>query len=170
MMHLTLLLHLIDQPNRDRCFEMLYDNETLFNTATGSNYNHQTWSGGYLDHVTEVMNIAIKYFKTLNEIRKLPFTLSDALLVLFLHDLEKPWKQQIKFNTKEERFNFRLARIGDYNIELNDVQLNALRYVEGENDDYSPVERIMNELAAFCHICDVTSSRIWYDYPKQINE
>ncbi|MEZ4211230.1 MAG: hypothetical protein R3B39_03005 [Candidatus Paceibacterota bacterium] len=28
-------------------------------------------------------------------LRKLNFTISDALLILFLHDIEKPWKYDI---------------------------------------------------------------------------
>ena len=37
------------------------------------------------------MIIAAVLHKEFSSLRPLPFTLSDALLVLFLHDLEKPW-------------------------------------------------------------------------------
>jgi hypothetical protein len=38
------------------------------------------------------MNIAIELYKNLGSHRPLPFSLSDVLLILYLHDLEKPWK------------------------------------------------------------------------------
>jgi len=31
--------------------------------AKGSNHNHQTWEGGYLDHVVETMNIAVWLYR-----------------------------------------------------------------------------------------------------------
>jgi hypothetical protein len=49
----------------------------------------------------------------MNNFRPLGFSLSDAILILFLHDLEKP-------------------------------------------------------LAAFVHLCDTTSARIWPDFPKRV--
>ncbi|MCU0687543.1 MAG: hypothetical protein MUF34_35755 [Polyangiaceae bacterium] len=57
----------------------------------GSTNNHQAWRGGDLDHVAEVMNIAVVLFEQLSKKRPLPFSLSDILLVVVLHDIEKPW-------------------------------------------------------------------------------
>lgn len=50
----------------------------------------------------------------------------------------------------------------EYDIALTPQQENALRYVEGEGDDYSSERRVMNELAAFYHMCDVASARIFH--------
>jgi len=50
-------------------------------------------------------------------------------------------------------------------IALTAAQENALRYVEGESHEYSNRHRTMGPLAAFCHLCDVTSARIWFDHP-----
>ena len=49
-------------------------------------------------------------------------------------------------------------------------QWDALKYVEGEMGDYSARRRVMNPLAAFCHLCDVASARIWFDFPKLGND
>ena len=47
------------------------------------------------------------------------------------------------------------------------MQQNALRYKEGEGDDYDPHKRVAGELAAFCNNCDVWSARGWHDFPKK---
>jgi len=171
MLPLNEMIWLIESPNGDKCESLFGDNLVRFKEAWGSSNNHQAWPGGYLDHVTEVMNIAITLHASLSTMRPLPIKLSDALLVLFLHDLEKPWKKEMKFQTKSDRHGFRLTKIGEYGIVLNLEQLNALTYVEGENDSYRNDRRVMNELAAFCHLCDMTSARIWHDQPiEEIEE
>ena len=170
------LINMIDSPNREICNKILSDNLEIFNISKGSKTKHQAWEGGYLDHITETMNLAIIFYNSLNELRKLPFNLSDSLLILFLHDIEKPWKQSKDFKSKFEDKNgikdekaitlFKEELLKKYNIKLNEMQLNALKYVEGEGNDYDPFKRVSNELAAFCHICDVWSARGWHDFPK----
>lgn len=136
----------------------------LCKEAVGSSHNHQAWEGGYLDHVTEALNLACWLYET--SPRPLPFKLEDALVVMFLHDIEKPFKGQCKWPTKEDRREFRNTFIQQNQIALTDVQKNALEYVEGEHD-YSNTERKMNELAAFCHCCDILSARVWYSKGKE---
>jgi len=80
---------MLDEPNRTACARLLADHRTLFATVQGSTHNHQTWPGGYLDHVTDAMNIAVVLYAQLSELRPLPSSLSDLLLVVYLHDLEK---------------------------------------------------------------------------------
>ena len=85
------LIDLIDEPNRRICHAILTDNRALFEQARGSTHNHQTWDGGYIDHVTDGMNYARHLYAFVEAFgRPLPFSVSDALLVFFLHDLEKP--------------------------------------------------------------------------------
>lgn len=159
---------LIDPCNRDACLKLLLELESEpFRSAPGSSHNHQAWSGGYLDHVFEVLQIAVTTYASLSSIRELPFTLSDALLVLFLHDIEKPYKYGLKLMiAKAENHEFRLKKIEEFCFKLTDQQLNGLRYVEGENADYSSNQRVMGPLAAFCHMCDICSARIWFDKPE----
>ncbi len=167
---------MIDEPNRSRCFKLFIDHRERFRSARGSSYIHQAWPGGYLDHIQEVMNLAVIFYRALSAARPLLFSLSDALLVLYLHDLEKPWKYEEvdgKFEVvpalreKEAQKQFRLGLIKEYKIVLSPEQANALNYVEGENKDYSNRQRAAGPLAAFCHVCDVTSARIWFDYPAK---
>ena len=170
------LISLIDEPNRSGCQRLLNDNRTLFQQVPGAKSNHQIWPGGYYDHVRETMNVAKVLYATFNNLRPLPFELSDALLVMFLHDLEKPWKYdlgpdgELRFKEelleKEAQHAFRERKLAEHGIQLTPTQTNGLKYVEGEHKDYSPDRRVMNELAAFCHLCDVTSARIWYDHPS----
>jgi hypothetical protein len=179
--------------------------------APGSSKNHQAWKGGYIDHVVETMNIACQLYWAFERLgrfgKEAPFVVSDALVVLFLHDIEKPWKylpvpnneclcghlfgdhnrinpwsdaacrhctglprncnmyRPLVLKTKEDRRAFRDGLIEEYGIMLCDAQKNALRYVEGVPDsEYTPGERTMGELAAFCHCCDILSARLWHDW------
>ncbi len=177
--YLTLdeLITLINEPNRSACIRILTEHRLLFEKAWGSTHNHQTWDGGYIDHVTDGMNMGRHLYPFMASFgRPLPFSLSDALLVFFLHDLEKPWRifvdasgeasNRQEFSTKEQFQAFREAKLAEYGISLTAEQLNGLTYVEGEYKDYSSLCRVMNELAAFCHIMDNWCARGWYDYPK----
>ena len=118
------LIKKIDEPNRSVLTRLLSDNRQLFSVARGSSNNHQAWEGGYLDHVKETMNVASLMYEHLNNIRPLPFSLSDALLVMFLHDIEKPWKYEIKKDgtlmiieslaAKEAQHEFRKTKFVEY--------------------------------------------------------
>ena len=172
------LLDLVHEPCRTGCLQLLEENRARFETAHGSVHNHQAWPGGYLDHVTEVMNIAVLLYPTLSAARTLPFTLSSALLVLYLHDVEKPWKYEqsgtdgtldeialLKGDKLAQHF-FREGVLRRYGINLIPKEANAFRYVEGELDEYDNRRRVMNELAGFCHACDVLSARLWHAFPS----
>ncbi len=171
------LLRLIDEPNRSACARLLNDNRALFETVQGSTNNHQNWKGGYIDHIQEIMNIAVVLHHSLSECRSLPFSLSDALTVVYLHDVEKPWKYELgedgrlneipAMREKEAQIQFRFEMLKKYGIVFTPEQDNAMRYVEGESKDYSSRHRVAGPLAAFCHLCDVTSARIWFDHPKE---
>lgn len=169
------LLNLIDEPNRSACQRLYEENKQLFMAAHGSVHNHQAWPGGYHDHVQEAMNIAVLLYQPLAGVRLLPFSLSDALLCLYLHDVEKPWKYDIgtdgqlhhkpSMQTKADHQAFRDEVVQRYGIQLTPGQWNGIRYAEGEGEDYSPRQRVMGPLAAFVHMCDVASARIWPNCP-----
>lgn len=166
--HMLQYLRLLSRENSNAAWKFLEEHEALVFSAPGSAHNHQVWEGGYADHVVEVMQIADKLHDALSEIRPLPFYLADAILVLFLHDIEKPFKKGIPAEnwTKQARSLIRKEIVLKYGFVLTEEQANALKYVEGEGDDYRGDRRVMNELAAFCHMCDVASARIWYDEPR----
>jgi len=163
----TSLMSLIISRNREKLWAIVKADIGKFRVAKGSGHNHQAWEGGYLDHVAETMNIACQLYRTLSSLRKLPFTLGEALEVMFLHDIEKPFAEELKVAgryTKAARKGFRADMIHKYEINLTPAQENALRYVEGVPDlEYTPGERTMGELAAFCHSCDILSARLWHD-------
>lgn len=168
IIHLKTLVKLIDEPNQTICIKFIDKNIKRLTHAKGSAIKHQAWPGGYIDHISEVMHIAHLLYPVLNAKRKLPFSLSDALLTLFLHDLEKPWKH-IETGTdftKVEAKEFRKEKILEYGFELTDEHWNAIKYVEGENENYHPTKRMQGPLAAFIHCCDTLSARVWYDYPS----
>ncbi|MDQ2973458.1 MAG: hypothetical protein M3Q79_03195 [bacterium] len=170
------LLSQIEGSNGLACKKIYADYKHLFETAPGASHNHQTWPGGYADHIADAMNIVSIIFDTLDNVRPLVFSKSDALLVIFLHDLEKPFRYSYdnngniladpKLSNKSAKSNKRLDVISRYNIQLNEQQTNALRYVEGVREsEYSPGARTMGELASLCHCADTLSARLWYNHP-----
>lgn len=175
------LIGFIDEPNRTACMKILTENRELFETVRGSTHNHQTWDGGFVDHILDGLNYTFYLYDFDASFgRPLPFSKSDALLIFFLHDLEKPWRIEVMpdgtvrnrpgLDTKEAFKQFREDKLVEYGITLTPAQLNGLTYVEGELKDYSSTHRVMNELAAFCHKVDVMSARIWYAYPKILGQ
>lgn len=170
---LTYILYYISQPNKDKCQKLYKSNQIAFDNVPGSLSKHQAWTAGYIDHLFEMMKIAEKLYKALSDERHLPFYLEDVALVIFLHDLDKVWKYE-KVNkqkvpimrTPEERKQFTLKKIEEFEFDLTSEQLNAIMYIEGEGEDYNPDFRVMGKLSAFCHCCDTLSARLWFDYPK----
>lgn len=167
----------IPGPNGEASRQIYADYKELFQAAPGSSHNHQAWPGGYQDHITDAMNIVSSLYDTLAATgRSMPFSRADALLVIFLHDLEKPFKFAIDENgnltdnpdipDKAARAAKRLEVMAKYHIELDEQQTNAFTYVEGVRDtEYTPSRRTMGELAALCHCADTLSARLWYNYP-----
>ena len=170
------LIKMIDEPNRSCCQKMYEENKDSFDQAPGSSHNHQAWSGGYIDHITEGMNISVVLYSALNQQRPLPYSQSDVLLAFFLHDLEKPWryindgpgnfKTNPALKDKEKQAGpFKIEKIKEYNFQLTEEHWNAIKYAEGEHADYTPGKRGMGPLAALVHMCDIMSARGWFDHP-----
>jgi hypothetical protein len=171
------LLELLEANSGAVCLQLLTEHRARFEKTPGSTHNHQAWPGGYLDHITDCMNYARHQYALDRAIgRPVPFLLKDALLVLFLHDLEKPFRIKSsaagRYVNREgitSKLQFKQLRqqlLCDYQISLTDAQCNALAYVEGEGADYSSEKRVMGELAAFCHRVDVWSARQCHSYPR----
>jgi hypothetical protein len=174
------LTTLLDWHRQAEVRRILRDHGQLFRTAPGSSNNHQAWPGGYWDHVVETMNLVVALYEPLRARRNLPFTRQSALFVMFLHDLEKPWRYSLDDSgellvradlvKKSERKAFRDEQLAKYGIKLSADEANALQYVEGELDGYTPGERVQGPLAAFCHACDNLSARLWFDYPLESDD
>ncbi len=175
--YLTLdeLVGLMHEPARGGVLRLLEQHRERFESTPGSSHNHQAWPGGYLDHVREVMNVCVVLYASLGALRPLPFTLSDALLVAFVHDIEKPWKYErgehgalrhaSNMQGKDAHHTFRRELLANAGVELTAEQENGVRFAEGEMGAYSNRKRAMGPLAAFCHLADVTSARLWFEHP-----
>lgn len=168
---LTSLLYKIEPKKRLVCNAILKDLSQEFNLYPGSMTKHQQWKGGYRDHVEEVMNIACALYEALDARRRLAFSLSDALFILFIHDLDKilrykrvqnAYVQIRKFSQEAHREVVRMLT-KEYGHTFTKQELNALAYIHGEGVDYHPTKRVMQPLAAFVHCCDMISARIWHD-------
>jgi hypothetical protein len=168
------LLQRVDEPYQSAFHRLLTEHEKRFRSGRGSSHNHQAWTGGYVDHIREVMNTAVVLYDALGSLRPLPFSLSDALVVLFVHDLEKPWAYEEvegvwrrREGLKENAHAFRLARLAEVGVTLPADLERGVFFVEGEGSHYSNRTRGMSPLAAFCHMCDVASARLWHNYPQE---
>ena len=119
------------------------------------------------------MNIARLLYHTMHDKRKLEFTLTDALVSLFFHDIEKafPSKIQALVDVGHPRPKAKnKVRYGFLHEEhvwelLSDMHKNAIDHAEGEGEGYRNDMRVMKPLAAFIHMCDIASARIWFERP-----
>ncbi|MDQ5929544.1 MAG: hypothetical protein QG594_1323, partial [Bacteroidota bacterium] len=85
-------LKLIEGSNGDGCRAMFEKYQDIFVRAPGSKVKHQAWEGGYILHLRQCMALAEFLYEPMKRVGGIDFSLSDAILVLFLHDLEKPFK------------------------------------------------------------------------------
>lgn len=167
----TLLQYIetIPERNRTACIQMFNDHEDRFLQSPGSKVKHQAWPGGYIGHLEETMSIAKDLYEILSRDDVLPFSIADAILVLYLHDLEKPFKYiqpKTSFLNDAAKESFIGDMIARYGITLTADHQNALKYIHGEGYDHNSNDRIQGPLAAFVHCCDTISARIRFDFPK----
>ncbi len=130
----------------------------LIDSVVGSGHNHQNWEGGYRDHLLQCFEIADRLYS----LADYTFELRSAVIVLYFHDIEKLWRNE-KID-KEKYYTEVLPN--KFNIIFTNDELNALKYIHGEGDEYRKDKRIMNELASFCHSCDVLSARCFHSIKK----
>lgn len=178
-------LDTIEGPNRGAIAYFLEqdDHRERLERAPGSRSAHQAWEGGWAEHERQTMMIAAylyELFEITGRFDELPegerFRLSDALVVMFLHDIEKPFVYDFDEDgtiiiknpmTKQERKEFRRDIIEQYGFILTPTMVNALKYVEGERDvDYVPGGRAEQPLASFCQVADNLSARAFYDHGR----
>lgn len=166
--------------NAPKLQQILDDHQSTFDFARGSLYKHQAWQGGYLQHVSDCIQLANymydyrhNYYGETKDLWPISFSWASVVLVLFLHNIEKPFMQMhmsldshMPVWNKTQRVMFRGELIAKYDLKLTHEEIQALLYVEGEGADYNPEKRIMNELGALCHAADTLSSRLWYDRNK----
>ena len=160
----SIISHLlkIEGPNLSKCMNLLNYFIEEFPDAPGSSHDHQSYPGGYYKHINDILNYAKKMYKHLSKMGKLDFSLSDAILVLFLHDIEKPIKYCLGATDVDSDSDIRKKLIDEYDIHITEEHNNALKYIHGEGQDHSKDKRVMSPLCAFCHCCDVISARIFY--------
>jgi hypothetical protein len=162
-------------------FMVVDENRHAVLTAPGSRDAHHAWAGGYQEHIRQTMIIAHTLYQLMLDLgtyESLPsaeqFSLSDALTVMFLHDIEKPFIYHMNSSggvdkamtmTKAERKAFRQGVIETYGFMITPTMANALLHVEGVRDEYYvPGERVDQPLAALCHAADNFSDRALHDF------
>jgi len=155
--------HSMEDDRREALLEFHLEFEPLMRIAKGSSHNHQAWEGGYISHITELFHIAEVSYAALGSLHPMPFPLDQALIVLYMHDIEKIWQYSTgETIDKDDWYNEILPKRG---ITLTDSEMNALEHIHGEQN-HVKTERRMNELGAFCHSCDCLSARLFWDYGR----
>lgn len=159
--------------------------QAAINNAPGSRDAHHGWRGGYREHLRQTfvhVHALYELWEQMGVQQQLPpdehFTESDALTVMFLHDIEKPFiydidetgnVRRLMTMTKQERKAFRAEVIAKYGFVITPSMQNALQFVEGVRDeDYVPGKRADCPLAALCHAADNLSARGLYAYRGEI--
>ncbi len=172
------LINMIVDPRKDVLQKIYSDHNSLFRTAPGSSNNHQHWHGGYADHVAECLRINEVTYDSLELIRPVGFTKGSAAVVLFFHDIEKPFKYAGGDHPQAAQWHSELQYVipsywegikkriiehmmQDYGFTLTDDEWNALKYTHGEGDDYRKDMRVSCPLAAHVGNCDRWSARGW---------
>lgn len=133
------LITLLPRATHEGCTHMRTFFREQCGDAPGSSHNHQTRKGGYFDHITDIMNYACFLYEQMSTLRPLPFSLSSALLVLFLHDIEKPIKYTPALQARAEgksNEQIRQELIDEYAIIMTDEERNGYSHVHGEIHDY----------------------------------
>jgi hypothetical protein len=149
--------------NYHKCLDLLMFLKDKYPNAPGSSHNHQAFKGGYYKHISSVLDYANELYHLMQmKNENLNFSMSDVTLVLFLHDIEKPIKYSEDFQGENDD-TIRQKLIKQFDITLTKEQELSIKYIHGEGNDYKKDQRIMSPLCAFCHCCDVISSRIFYD-------
>ena len=146
-------LETLDDQRREAIIRFHKNHLSSMLEAKGSSSNHQAWKGGYLDHIQESFNIAEGIYSILYKIHPLPFQLSECFVVLYFHDIEKIWKYTTNAIIDKNHY-YQTTLQENYGIVFSALEQNALKYIHGENEDYSGKKRVMTELAAFCHAVD----------------
>lgn len=175
----------IEGPNKQALDQFLAadDHRARLEKAPGSRSAHQAWEGGWMEHERQTMMIAnhlYELFVMTGRFDEIPegerFSLGDAYVVMFLHDIEKPFVYDFSEDgsiviknpmTKQDRKEFRKNVIEQYGFILSPTMVNALKYVEGERDiDYVPGGRAEQPLASLCQVADNLSARAFYDHGR----
>lgn len=159
--NIILYLNYIEGDNLEKCLSLLRFFTTNHRDAPGSSNNHQAYKSGYYKHINDVLDYALFLYSELSSREPLDFSLADAILVLFLHDIEKPIKYSKDYNGIKDSETIRNNLIKQFDIQLTEEQNLAIKYIHGENLDYKKNERVMSPLCAFCHCCDIISARIF---------
>lgn len=165
----------LDKRQAEVARKIYQDYKENIETIPGSSTKHQIWEGGYLSHIEEAMNIASVLYDSLSNCRPLPFSLSDALFCVYMHDFDKVQRfrwvdgELLKSGDYSKDYIDKTAKLlkEKYDYELTSEQYNALKYAHGEGLDYHPTDRIMLPLATLVHCADVISARVWYNDGKE---
>jgi hypothetical protein len=169
----------IDDPRQNSLIKIYNEFKDLFHYAHGSSFNHQAWIGGYADHIAECLRINDIIYNALHAVRPLNFTKASAAIVLFFHDIEKPfrygpkedarctiWQKKLKNDPaawEEAKWDILSEIENKFHITFSKDEKNALKYTHGEGHDHRKDARIASPLAAHVHHCDNISARIWFN-------
>jgi len=136
----------VDKKYSKKLIAIVDNNYERFISCPGSKNKHQPWEGGYLDHLIQTFEYAIhNYDKEL--IKFLPkheqYSLSDVLLVLFFHDIEKIFKYvESDFKIKNEyALQYKNKSLAKKDLENKPFENYKLSEVQKDGSIYFPSDK-----------------------------
>lgn len=178
----------MNDARKDALLHFYDDYQDVIHFAAGSSHNHQAWEGGYADHIAEVLRISELYYDTMNAVRPLPYTKEAALMSLFFHDIEKPFRYGPKDSPECNKWRKRAEKAGGgyevwedlkwdilaeierkYGLMLTKDEREGIEYAHGEGSAHEKFRRAASPLASHVHICDTVSARIWYNEGQNLS-
>jgi len=163
----------IEDYNNFKCINLLDYILDKYPNPTGTIYDDNSYESDYYKHMSDILDYASKMFKHLLLKVKLEFSLSDAILVLFLHDIVTTIKYTPVLTKtgvidengmiEEEIYEYETASydeiieilINKFNIKLTEEHKLVLKHIHGEGEDYRKNKKILSPLSAFCHSCEL---------------
>lgn len=122
----------IDEPNQTGIRNLYTEYYERVALSRGSKTKHQYWSGGYLDHICMMGTYGYKVYCLEEHFYPNEFSSSDVVLIILLHDLEKPFAYvdpKQTFRTDKDKYSFILGMCKSYTITLTEAHKNALKYI-----------------------------------------
>jgi 23S rRNA maturation-related 3'-5' exoribonuclease YhaM len=85
------LLKVREEKYKDPLVKMHKTCKNHYVSVPASCKRHHKWAGGYLDHIFEVMELSLRFFKVITVELKtnVDFTYDDVVLVSYIHDINK---------------------------------------------------------------------------------
>ncbi len=172
------MIALLDEDMQGPVYDFFVNYYKGFTEARGSRVKHHARVGGLRHHLLQMATLySILYSIFSLLVAHRDYTISDGIVVIFLHDIEKLLKytdqNDLDFYKGQYQSDPRIMLQGvvrEFQIPLLPKHWDALKYIHGEGADYDPNRRVMSAFGALCHCADILSARIGHDLDERFRK